>query len=80
MRVDTEREVAQDLRPQPIAQAYIFESDHPALSDKIPLKPVESLPGYGVLERIQEAIPWPAHPSRLRFLQVYDEAAIAAGV
>ena len=80
MRLDTEREVAQDLRPHPIAQADIFESDHPALSDKIPLKPVESLPGYGVLERIQEAIPWPAHPSRLRFLQVYDEAAIAAGV
>ena len=64
MRLDAEREVAQDLRPQPVAQADIFESDHPALSDKIPLTPVESLPGYGVLGHIQEAIPWPAHPSR----------------
>ena len=28
MRLDAEGEVAQDLRPQPIAQADILESDH----------------------------------------------------
>ena len=31
MRLDAEREVAQDLRPQAVAQAYILESDHPRL-------------------------------------------------
>ena len=33
MRLDTEREVAQNLRPQPVAQANVLESDHPP-SDK----------------------------------------------
>ena len=28
MRLDAEGEVAQDLRPEPVAQAYVLESDH----------------------------------------------------
>src|SRR5437660_705295 len=31
MRVDAEGEVAQHLRPKPVAQAYVFESDHAPL-------------------------------------------------
>src|ERR1035437_5880107 len=31
MRLDAEREVAQDLRPQAVAQAYVLESDHARL-------------------------------------------------
>jgi hypothetical protein len=35
MRLNAETEVAQDLRPQPVAQSHILESDH-ALLRKIP--------------------------------------------
>ena len=28
MRLDAEAEVAQDLRPEPVAQAHVLESDH----------------------------------------------------
>ena len=31
MRLDAEREVAQDLRPHPVAQADVLESDHTPL-------------------------------------------------
>ena len=31
MRLDPKGEVAQDLRPQPVTQTYVFESDHVAL-------------------------------------------------
>ena len=45
VRLDAEREVAQDLRAQPVAQADVLESDHPPLSDKFPKRPRESRPG-----------------------------------
>src|SRR6185312_1715322 len=35
VRLDAEREVAQDLRAQPVAQADVLKSDHPPRSDKI---------------------------------------------
>ena len=65
MRVDTEREVAQDLGSQPVAQTHIFESDHPPLSDKFPLKTVELLPGRGPRMRT-ESRPLPRTPVRNR--------------
>ena len=36
MRLDPEREVAQDLRPEPVAQAHILESDHVLASEPHP--------------------------------------------
>jgi hypothetical protein len=37
MRLDAEREVAQDLRPQAIAQPYILESNHSRLRRLLPV-------------------------------------------
>src|ERR1700740_3258961 len=51
MRVDTEREVAQDLGPKPIAQAHILESDHPPLSDKFSFVPPLESPSGRALPR-----------------------------
>ena len=62
MRIDTEREVTQNLRSQTVAQAHILESDHPPLSPKYLIRPPRSEPGRGP-RRVQKPSP-AAHSSR----------------
>ena len=66
MRIDTERKVAKDLWPQSIAQAHILETDHPPLSDKLPVKAAESLPRRGPPEKSTSS-PHPASGTALSY-------------
>ncbi len=77
MRINAEREVAQNLRSQPVAQANVLESDHPPLSDKFAIRRPNHCPAV-VLDTY-------GNPSPARipvqncavFLQDYGEPAIA---
>jgi hypothetical protein len=79
MRINAEREVAQNLRSQTVTQPNVLESDHPALSDKFSIRRPNHCPAV-VLDR------YGTHPpARIPvqncagFLQDYGNPAIAVG-
>ena len=77
MRIYAEREVAQNLRSQTIAQANVLETDHPPLSDKISIRRPNRCPAV-VLDTYGK--PSPARipvQNCAVFLQDYGNPAIA---